>query len=228
MATIVLLHSPLVGPESLLPTARELQRRGWGCEVPTHGARPGEVPPWRELAERFAANVKSDTVDVVSGHSASGNLMPAVAALVGAQALLFLESQVPPPNGHVRPSSGQFAEFLGSLPVRDGRLPRWSEWWEGRIPALFPDRAAYERFERELPELPVAWFDDEAAVPPWKHLPAGYIQMSPAYDEEFGRAKAAGWPVLRIEGTHLTPGTDAVASANAIEHVLLEMGIRAS
>ncbi len=212
----------------MAPTARELRRRGWASEVPTHGAPPGEVPPWHDLAGRFAARVHAATVDVVAGHSASGNLVPAVAASLGARALLFLESQVPPATGPVRPSSGQFAEFLAGLPQHDGRLPRWSDWWEGRIPALFPDRAAFERFEAELPELPIAWFDDEAAVPPWDHLPAAYIQMSAAYDEEFARAKAAGWPALRIEGSHLTPGTDPVAAADAIVRVLADLGIHAS
>jgi hypothetical protein len=40
-------------------------------------------------------------------------------------------------------------------------------------------------------------------VPRWPNAPAGYLQLSEAYDDEAARARELGWPVRRQLSHHL-------------------------
>jgi hypothetical protein len=76
----VLIHSPLVGPSTWLPVARELERRESRALVPSLlPAATAPVPQWRECVEigRAATSGVADPI-VLVGHSGDGLLLPAI------------------------------------------------------------------------------------------------------------------------------------------------------
>lgn len=215
--TIVLLHSPLVGPGCWAPTARELESRGWTCLLPT--APPATA--WHELVDVLVAGIGEAAGATVVGHSASNLLLPAIAARIEASPPIFVDGKIPSASGMIPPVEAEFLEFVRALPADDGLLPRWSDWWgAGGLRRLFPDDATYEAFEAELPRLHLDWFDDAIDSPPWDHLAAAYIQTSAVAAEWAADARKRGWPVAGVDGTHLHPLLEPGEMAEAIEDVL--------
>lgn len=227
--SIVLVHSPLVGRSSWWPTANALARRRCLVSVPSMPLSPsGSVPAWRDWAE--AVSDRSGTNDtgrpvVLVGHSAAGLLLPAIAQRSRAVGLVFVDARIPPDDGVVAPADEEFMTFVRSRADADGMLPPWSRWWGDEIAeGLVPDPQARSRFEADIPRLPVSWFDDAAAVPPWAGLRAGYVQLSAPYAEAAADARSRGWPVDAVVGTHASTVTDPDAVATAVVAVLTRLG----
>ncbi len=84
------------------------------------------------------------------------------------------------------------------------------------LDVLARDPAAFTHFESELPRMHVEWFDDTIALESWDHIPAGYIQTSAIYDHAATEAERRGWPVTRLQGTHLHPTLRPEETADAI------------
>src|SRR5437763_395646 len=92
--------------------------------------------------------------------------------------------------------------------------------WESVGVNLLPDRELRRRFVKELPRLPLAYFQEQA---PAARAPArsGYVRLSAAYDGAADEAARLGWPVWRLDADHLAMLTrprlvaDAVAEAVA-------------
>lgn len=108
----VLVHSPLVGPTSWLPVARELERRGRVAVIPSLlGVAEAPEPRWRHVpqAVRVATSHLQQRV-VLVGHSGAGLLLPVIADALDVEvaAMVFVDSRLPPPGGRsplVLPSS---------------------------------------------------------------------------------------------------------------------------
>ena len=62
----------------------------------------------------------------------------------------------------------------------------------------------------------VGWFEDTINLANWDHVRAGFIQTSPIYDHAFAEAQRRGWPVTRLQGTHLHPTLQPAETADAI------------
>jgi hypothetical protein len=221
----ILVHSPLVGASTWRGTARSLNRRGWRCRTPS----PAGLPAWHDWADRLPlgelpGDAPHDDPVVVVGHSAAGLLLPAVAARVAATALIFVDAQLPPASGVVPPVDDEFLGFVRTLADEDGRLPPWSAWWgDAVMERLVPDPAARAEFEDELPGLDLRWFDDRAAVPSWRHLRSGYVQLSPRFEPVAEAARADGWPVRVLDGSHVEPVVAPDVVATAIHDVTASM-----
>ena len=222
--TLVLVHSPLVGPVFWEPAAGELRNRGWQCVIPTVQSKTETVPAWHEWPRRLseASNVAAGAYIV--GHSGAGLLLPALAQLLDARGLIFVDAQLPPASGTVPPAEPEFLTFIRTLPVVDGRLPRWSEWWGGDVlSTVIPDAQARKRFQQSEPRLTPTWFDDTVDVPEWSGIPASYVQTSTNYSAQAQAARERGWPVTTLQGTHLhayvTPAKTADAIHAAAQHL---------
>lgn len=206
MATLLLLHPPLLGPSVWAPCAAALTAAGHRAVVPD--LRPALDPPsgWSDRAATLASqSLTADTADlVVVAHSGAGVVLPVVADRTGATAAVFVDALLPG-----NPASDRFRGFLAGLPVTDGRLPRWSDWWgPDAMAELVPDPDLRARIEADQPRLPLAFWDERVPVPvSWPPPRVGYLQLSPAYDTEAAGATDHGWPVRTLLGEHLDLAT---------------------
>jgi pimeloyl-ACP methyl ester carboxylesterase len=218
----VLIHSPLVGPSTWLPVARELERRGRRALVPSLlAAATAPVPQWRRCVEivRAATSGVSDPV-VLVGHSGGGLLLPAIAHAVAPEVvrLIFVDSGVPARRGETPLATQEFLEQLRSLAI-DGVLPPWSSWWgENAMAELVPDEATRAPLVRELPSLPLSYFEQRSPSPPdWDRVECAYLLFSDGYREQAVEARDRGWRFEEISGAqHLHTVVDPVAVTDAL------------
>jgi hypothetical protein len=186
------LAAPLAGPAA-------------GTAGPATGAAhpaTGNAHPAAGAADPAAGTAGADLV--VVAHSGAGVVLPAVADRVGATAAVFVDALLPG-----KPTSDRLKGFLAGLPVTDGRLPRWSDWWGPEAMAeLVPDPDLRARIEADQPRLPPAFWDERVPVPvSWPPPRVGYLQLSPAYEAEAAGAADGGWPVRMLPGEHLDLAT---------------------
>src|SRR6266498_2023115 len=153
----VLIHSPLVGPGTWTPVARELELRGRQVVVPSLlGAATAPPPQWGYCVDavRSATSMLSNAI-VLVGHSGGGLLLPAITGAVTPEVsrLIFVDSGVPASTGETPLVPPSFLAHLRTLAV-DGILPPWSSWFgDEAMRELVPDDATRTALERELPSL---------------------------------------------------------------------------
>ncbi|HWT95175.1 MAG TPA: alpha/beta hydrolase [Solirubrobacteraceae bacterium] len=218
--TIVLVHSPLVGPGTWAGVAETLRARGRDVVVPSlTGVADAPEPGWRFVVERAREAVqKAGGQTVLAGHSGAGLLLPAIADGLDLAALLYVDASLPPWDAETVPlAPPRFAEQLGNM-AKDGRLPPWWRWFPRKATkALVPDKARREALFAEMPSLPHAYFSGEVDVPSgWAERPSAYLRFTATYDARAQDAAERGWPVGKLDGVeHLAMVThpDAVASA---------------
>jgi pimeloyl-ACP methyl ester carboxylesterase len=214
----VLVHSPLVGPSTWSPVAHELERRGHSVIAPSLlGAASAPPPQWRHCVEavRDATRTLSNPL-VLVGHSGGGLLLPAIANSVAqpVSRLIFVDSGVPATTGETPLALPPFLEYLRTLAV-DGTLPPWSAWWgEEAMRDLVPDQALRAALAREMPPLPLAYFEQRVPSPAgWDRVQCGYVLLSDAYRDAAAEARERGWRVEEIAGAqhlHIAVAPDAV------------------
>jgi hypothetical protein len=216
----VLVHSPLVGPATWRPAARALARRGRRSVVPSLlGIATAPVPRWRYCVNAVAeATEEVECPVILVAHSGSGLLLPAIAGGIAAEvaALIFVDAGLPASGPRTATATPELLARLRGRAV-DGLLPRWSTWFGGDVlRELLPEEDVRAAVERELPALPLAYFEETVPNPDgWDRVPCAYLRLSDAYDEAASEAEERGWPTSTIEGHHLsmTTAPDAVADA---------------
>ena len=220
---LVLVTGPMVGASSWAPTAERLRASGWRVHVPDVLSANGALPPWHALSAHYAKLLSLDSPPILVGHSLATVVVADLASRVAARGLIMVDGEIPPASGSVPPGSKAFRAFVLNLAGADGWLPRWSEWWRDHprrsftgIDELARDANAFELFENDQPRVPAAWFDDTIDLAVWAHRPAGYIQTSKFYDHSAEDAEARGWPLVRLNGTHLHPTLQSDEAARAI------------
>jgi hypothetical protein len=176
-----------------------MESRGWETTVPD--LRTASDSPARFC--QHAAN-SAEAADVVIGHSGAGAFLPAVVDATRAAVTVFVDAVVPSSGPFFTPSA-TLVTFLDSLPIVDGRLPPWHEWWPADLLAeLVPDETLRRRITAEIPQLPRSFYDEAVPVPSqWWTRPTAYVQLSSAYDDERTRAELWRWPTSRLAGSHL-------------------------
>jgi hypothetical protein len=213
----LILHSPLVGPTTTRALASALSGHGWTTVAPDLRTSLSSPLTYAAAATRAAANV-----DVLVGHSGAGAMLPVIAHDVEATLTVYVDAIVPEATTTFT-TSDQLIALLDQLPIVDGRLPPWHEWWPAEIlTQLVPDRRLRDALTAENPRLSRAFYDEPVPLPElWWTRRAGFLQLSPAYDDDRARAEQLGWPTTRIGGQHLDllsqPGdvADAVVSLTA-------------
>lgn len=216
----VLIHSPLVGPATWAPVARELSRRGHAADVPSLAA-VAPIRSWRDCVDAVRDALASIREPVVlAGHSGGGVLLPAIVGAVAPPiaALIFVDSAVPRPSGETPIVPPGFLDQLSSL-AKGGQLPPWAAWWgDEAMRDLVPDEGVREVITGEMPSLPLSYFEDRVPSPVgWDRVPRAYLLLSEGYRDEAEEARRRGWAVQAIEGAnHLEMVVDPVAVADAL------------
>jgi hypothetical protein len=217
-ASLVLVHSPLVGRESWEAVAASLRGRGERVSIVDLTNALGSGPPyWPHEVEAIAAAITGRAILV--GHSRAGPLLPVAArATRRVEGCVFVDARLPHPGASwIATTSSESAERLRRM-GRDGWLPPWSDWWgQDELARLLPDPGVRARFVRGCPRLPVALFEEVLPeVPGWRDAPCTYLRLSEAYREPCEEARRLGWPVIELASHHLGLITDPDTVTDAI------------
>jgi hypothetical protein len=218
----VLVHSPLVGPATTQPLADALRTLGWSCvAADLRPALTGPRPYWRTIANIAAA--ASADVDMVLGHSGAGAMLPVITDRIGARTMIFVDALVPEFADWYTPST-EFIALIDRV-TDDELLSPWHEWWPPDTMAeLVPDPKLRRRIIEETPRLPRSFYDESVPLPSgWRSRTCGYVQLSPAYDEDRQRAERYGWPVRRLQGQHLDIAVRAEAVAQQVVDLIRDV-----
>lgn len=214
MSYFVLVHSPLVGPETWRPVGEALRAHGHRAVVPSlTDVLDGPAPYYRAIA-RAVADTTADAAEpvVLVAHSGAGALLPAVADAVAAPvtAAVFVDAGLPHPGRSWFDTAPP--ELVGHLRGLDrgGTLPPWHEWFAPEeIAEILPDAAARDAVVGELRPIPVAFFDEPAPTcTRWPPPSCAYLLLSDAYADAAGTAAAQGWAVAHHPSDHLALYTD--------------------
>jgi hypothetical protein len=220
----VLVAGPLVRASSWKPTAKHLREAGWPVQVPDILAHHASPPAWSVWTASLLDHIAPAGELVLVGHSSASALVADLATKLPTRSVIIVDGDVPPSQGAASPVRPALRDLIRSLAAADGTLPVWSKWFSGDaqraslvgIDILASDPAAFAQFENELPKMHVDWFDDTIELASWDHIPAGLIQTSKIYDHAAVEAQRRGWPVTRLQGTHLHPTLCPVETADAI------------
>jgi hypothetical protein len=89
----------LVGPSTVTRLATALEARGWTTTVP-------DLRDALDSPARFASRAveRSDSVEVVIGHSGAGAVLPVVAERTAAVAMIFIDAVLPDASDRFTPS----------------------------------------------------------------------------------------------------------------------------
>ncbi len=217
MIDYILVHSPLVGPITMEPTARVLEHMGHRAHVPFAFSPGDKLPAWRDWPKALLASLPEMNTPVVVGHSMGGLLAAWLTAELGGRAMVCLDADMPPAIGPTPPVTPDFRTFLDTLPVTDGALPQWQYWWgsDALASASIPQDFK-RRLTDQIPAIPIAWFDDVFDMPDWSRARKVFIQTSDWFDAEAENARAAGWDVSVVKGTHLHPTFAPQETATAL------------
>ncbi|KOV84422.1 alpha/beta hydrolase [Nocardia sp. NRRL S-836] len=223
MVTVVLMHSPFLGPSSMRPLADELASDGVAVLLVDLQMTVNEAPVHQRLIGAFADALDDSGVEgplVLVGHSGAGPLLPAFAdALeIDVAGLVFLDSDLPTPGRAWRDTVDPALVGKVKATVRDGKLPRWDRWFDTDPLTLVP-AGLREEMRDEAPEVAWEFLKETRPVVEWAG-PCGYVLLSAAYDAEADRAEERGWPVERLESHHLAAATSPSAVAAALKAVL--------
>jgi pimeloyl-ACP methyl ester carboxylesterase len=211
--TLILIHSPFLGPATWHPTARALQSRGRSARVPSLRAVAQSAPPYWPAGLDSIVEAAADDPVILVPHSNAGLFVPAVVDALGDQVrgTVFIDAALP----GVGPHSAR--DFLRHLATADGYLPQWTSWWgDADVAELFPNAYVRAEVESEQPRMPLAYYDH---LPPvtdgWAGPACGFLWFGPPYDKEAEQAAGYGWPTKHLPGKHLHMliEPDAVATA---------------
>lgn len=210
--SLLLVHSPLVGPSTWTRLAQQALSRGFEAVVADiTGGLEAPSPVWAEMVRlaTTAARRLTGTVDVVA-HSGAGALLPGIGMALGRRRgkLCFVDAVLPPPDGaHRYPDDVR--SRVEELAQGD-TLPPWLEWFpQGVVTELLPRPDDRELVVSDLPSVPTAWFEEAIPVPGgWTEWHCSYLRLSEAYDDELGRARRLGWPTASLPSHHLGIVTD--------------------
>ena len=201
--SLVLVHSPFVGPATWQSTARALVGTGRRVHVPSLLAVARSAPPFWPAGVDAITRAVGDEPVVLVPHSNAGLYVPAVLDALGDQVrgVVFVDAALPGAGHHTAP------DFLRTLAV-DGVLPPWTAWWDGSdIAELFPDAAVRAEVEAEQPRMRLAYFEHPPPAPHgWAVPPCGYLWFGPPYD---GGGSAGGCARLAHGAPARQPPTHA-------------------
>ena len=224
MPLFVLVHSPSVGPSSWSPVAEQLVALGCDAVVPSLlPVGEGGAPFWPRAVAAVAGGLAGTDPGqrlVLVAHSNAGVFVPVIEQGLARPVAwsIFADATVPAAGGCTPTAGEEFLPFLRSLAGPDGRLPRWTGWWDEQdVAPMFPSPQVREVITAEQPRLPLAYFQELVPAPAgWDDHPCAYLLFSPAYQDQASRARQRGWPVRSLPGEHLHQIVDPYGVAHAL------------
>jgi pimeloyl-ACP methyl ester carboxylesterase len=231
-ASLVLIHSPSVGPRTWQPVAHRLAELGWEAAVPSLLQVTDQGPEyWPRVVEAVVAGL--GTADqgqglVLVAHSNAGLFIPVIAAALPGQVrgCIFVDAALPPPSGAAVVAPPELLALLRDK-ASGGLLPPWTDWWdEDEVAPLFPDQATRVAVTEEQPRLPLSYYEASVPVPAgWDAQPCGYLLFGPPYDELASEARGRGWIVEQLPGAHLHQLVDPDGVARSLLAIAEQMGV---
>ena len=223
MVTVVLMHSPFLGPSSMRPLADELASDGVAVLLVDLQMTVNEAPVHQRLMGAFADALDDAGVAgplVLVGHSGAGPLLPGFADALerDVAGLVFLDSDLPTPGRAWRETVDPVLVSQVKASVRDGKLPRWDRWFSEDPLRLVP-AGLREEMRDEAPEVPWEFLKEQRPSVEWSGA-CGYVLLSPVYENAARKAEELGWPVERVESHHLAAATSPSAVAAALKSVI--------
>ena len=207
----VFVHSLLLGPLTWASVAARLAASGAVTVVPSlvDVADADDPPFWPRVAVKVNDSVSGlpeGQPIVLVAHSNAGLLVPGLVQAVRRPVVgcLFVDAGLPARAGSTPAASPERLEYLRTR-VSDGRLPRWTTWWdEDDVALLFPDPQTRSVVSAQQPRLPLSYYEQQIPVPAgWDERPCGYLLFGPPYDRMAQESRERGWDVDRISGGHL-------------------------
>lgn len=227
MRSILLVHSPLVGPSSWTSSAQLMRSQGFEVRVPDlTGVAQAPPPRWETFVGSAveAADALGPEIAVV-GHSGAGALLPAIAGRLEGRvaSLVFVDAVIPPPEG-VHEAPARMHALLDEQTV-DGHLRRWLEWWPDEVvDALVPDAEERAALLADMPSLPRSFYDESIPVPDgWTEERCAYLKLSDGYDAEYAEAGQRGWPRTELAADHLAIHTQPSRVVTAIQALIEQL-----
>lgn len=207
MLTLVLAHSPLVGPQSWghLPDALRAAG-GADLQVVVLDADDRKVPYSTAYVASAAAQLSAAGPQgpiVLVGHSGAGYLLPQIGAsqrsarrAIGGY--VFFDAGVPHGKGAtrlglMRTEDAQFAAELQAELEAGGTFPSWTD---EDLAGLIPDDEVRLGLVGALRPRGVDFFTEPLPFPAdWPDAPCGFVQLSAAYAAPARVARSRGWEV---------------------------------
>jgi pimeloyl-ACP methyl ester carboxylesterase len=228
MATVVLVHSPYLGPASLRPLADALAAGGVESCLVDLRVTVSAAPVHQRLIGAFADamdEVELTSPSVLVGHSGAGPLLPAFAAELDelVAGLVYMDAELPTPGRSFRElEPALFASLRAS--AREGQLPRWSDWFTPNpLVELVSDEALRAEMADEEPEVAVEFLKEHRPSAVWDG-PSAYLRLTEVYAPQAAAARELGWPVRELASNHLAPATDPVPVATALTELIRLLG----
>ena len=217
--TVLLIHSPLLGPSSWRHAAAALDDLGASAIVPDLTAATTGTHGWSSaIASGTAAVCPSDGELIVVGHSGAGHYLPLIGHTLGMHrcGFVFVDAVVPPPSGSIVPERAM-TELLDAH-TDDGLLEPWLSWWPPEtVDRILPSAEHRTALRADQPVVPRSLYGEAIPIPSgWMERPLRYIRTSAAYEPEYDLAAEPPWTRDRIDGTHLSIVTQPVDVARAI------------
>ncbi|MGW4562003.1 alpha/beta hydrolase [Streptomyces sp. NPDC004561] len=219
----VLVHSPSVGPSTWLPVAGRLQAAGHEVLVPSLlSVGAGEPPFWPRAVHAVREELRhlpaGRPVTLVA-HSNAGLFLPVIRAGLDrpVSASVFVDAAVPARAGATPVAPPELLDLLRPMAV-NGRLPRWTDWWdEADVAPMFRDPEVRRTVVAEQPRLPLSYYEQHIPVPDgWEDHPCSYLLFGPPYEDCAAEARARGWRVAHLPGEHLHQTVDPAGTARRL------------
>ncbi|WP_249714995.1 hypothetical protein [Rhizomonospora bruguierae] len=142
---------------------------------------------------------------VLVPHSNAGLYVPALVMKRPVRGAVFVDAVLPPARGSVPVAPAGLRDMLRDHVGADASLPPWTRWWpEESVAGLFPDAETRARVEAEQARVPFDYLTARVDLPDgWDTVPAGYLSFGDTYADEREDARARGWPVHTMPGSHL-------------------------
>ncbi|MGQ4510824.1 alpha/beta hydrolase [Streptomyces sp. DW26H14] len=228
--TFVLVHSPSVGPSTWRPVAGHLTAAGYEVRLPSLARVCSGAPPfWPAVVDAVRdglASLPADRPVVLVAHSNAGLFVPAIRRGLDhpVAGSVFVDAALPARTGSTPVATAGLLEFLRPMAL-NGRLPRWTDWWdEADVAPMFEGTALRETVVGEQPTLPLSYYEQHVPVPGgWDDHPCSYLLFGPPYDDLATEAGERGWRVAHLPGAHLHQIVDPAGTARH----LIELAARA-
>lgn len=233
MSTFALIHSPLCGPATWQPVAKQLQSQGHQVFVPRLiDDEQQQTPLWQQQAQSIADALQEMPADkpiIWVAHSGAGLRLPAYRSGVmqPAAAYIFVDAGIPydaPTQGMsqlefiARQDSG-FAEGLQKTLMQGRRFP---DWTDEDLRDEIPDAIWRAKMMAELRPRGLRYFEELLPVfAGWPDAPCGFLHFSAGYNAEADYALSQRWAYHKIDASHFHMLVDPVATTQAIVDMIV-------
>ncbi len=222
--TLVLIHSPLVGPSTWSRVTTELQNRGQDILVPILEDSPQSTDPfWMQHAEsvsRSLADFPRGTPLTLIAHSGSGPLLPVIRGSITnpIHAYVFVDAGIPRAGASrldlMKTEEPEWAAQFEQELIRGARFPNWSL---EDLKDILPDESLRRQMVADLQPRGLEFFNEPIPVSEsWPDAPCIYIQFSRAYDQPAALALEKGWIVEPMNAGHFHMLVDPAAVTDRI------------